>query len=186
MDADELKGLGRDGIISKAVEMIKENAGVDGSTFKLENFDIVKVMASSSTVQVTFGMRVRYVPRKSSACYGIYVNLTDNMMSYGNTSNPSKFKARARTMFFEPTDGHRKAMAFVSEAIQRQYPGDIEPCTVFEERKHYRVLIVNPDVEGGYDVDKKTGKISDEWHNSLCRPPDFEDEEREVFEEIKD
>lgn len=184
MDVEEIKGLGRDGIIKLVVDNIIGSSSADGKTFELENFDLIKVMASDRTVYVTFDMSVRYVPRRSRFCYGLYINITEKTSSMATIGNPSEYKGSGQTRYFQPTEESRKAIAFVKEALERAGTDVMEPYTIFDMRKHYDIEMVNEWIERGLKVDKGTGKVSEEYHNHLVPPPDREDEVEEVFEEI--
>jgi hypothetical protein len=183
MDADELRGQGRDAIIKMAVERLYGSSSFDMSTFKLENFDMIRVRASRSSVRVSLAMSIQYIPMNSSYCYAVFVDLTENMISHGSRSNPeADSPPSGPTRFFDPDDGHRKAIAFVLDAIEKGGQDATRPMTIYERKDCFDVLIVTEYVEGGYRIDKRTGNVHDEWHDSLVPPPRSDDDE--VFEEI--
>jgi len=184
MDVKEIKRLGREGIIDLAVKRIRQSSTVDLSTFDIKNFDRIKVMASETSVYVTFHMSIRYVPSNSAAQYGAYVNLVDNVMSFKRIANPREYKedVKVKLKFFTPTEESEKAIAFVKDAIQKNDRRESD-FTIYEKPDYYEIEIVEEEVEGGYKIDKITGKIYDVYHAHLVPEPKHGDEER--FEEIK-
>lgn len=184
MNVKDIRKLGRKGIIDLAVESIKQSPIIDSSTFDIKNFDRIKVMASNKSVYVTFNMTILYVPINSVAHYGVYVNLIDNLMSFSRVANPRDYKEDIKTKlkFFTPTEESEKAIAFVLDAIRKNDRSESE-FTIYEKPDYYEIEIVEEEVEGGYKIDKITGKIYDVYHNHLVPRPRERDEEK--FEEIK-
>jgi len=185
MNVEDIRKLGRKGIIDLAVERIRQSPTIDSSSFDIKDFDRIKVMASDQSVYVTFNMSIRYVPLNSASHYGVYVNLIENLMSFGHVSNPRDYKEdiEAKLKFFTPMEESEKAIAFVLDAIRKNDRSESE-FTIYEKPNYYEIEIVEEEVEGGYKVDKVTGKIYDVYHDQLVPPPGDRDEEK--FEEIKE
>jgi len=185
MNVEDIRKLGRKGIIDLAVESIKQSPTIDSSTFDIKNFDRIKVMASNKSIYVTFNMTILYVPINSAAHYGVYVNLIDNLMSFSRVANPRDYKEDIKTKlkFFTPTEESEKAIAFVLDAIRKNDRSESE-FTIYEKPDYYEIEIVEEEVEGGYKIDKITGKIYDVYHDHLVPRPREKDKEK--FEEIKD
>ena len=185
MNVEDIRKLGRKGIIDLAVESIKQSPTIDASTFDIKNFNRIKVMASNKSVYVTFNMTILYVPINSAAHYGVYVNLIDNLMSFSRVANPKDYKEDIKTKlkFFTPAEESEKAIAFVLDAIRKNDRSESE-FTIYEKPDYYEIEIVEEEVEGGYKIDKITGKIYDVYHDHLVPRPREKDKEK--FEEIKD
>ena len=178
MNIEELKKLDRESIIELAINQLKERF----KSFNPEHFDEIKVMMSETSLYVTFNITFKYVPMKSSYYYGVYINLVESLTSRVPISNPQYHKIKDKVYFFTPTEESKKAVSFVLEAIKSagEFP---EPMIIRDNRKYYEIEIVSEDVAGGYKIEKGSGKLFDDWHDSLVHPP--KDEDEEIFTELK-
>ena len=192
----KFKKLGRERIIQLAAEELRREADSE-SNFKVENFDQIKVMASEKNIYVTFSMSFRYVPLNSSAYYGVYVSLTEDMMSYRSHDNrEDEYNYRQLLKFFVPRKESKKAIAFVINAINKSGKvGSIDngklpenDYMIIRDKPSYygieRVSRVSKYVLSFYKIDKISGKIYDATHEQLAPLPEENNEEK--FEEIKD
>jgi len=193
---EKFKKLGRERIIQLAAEEVRREVDSE-SNFKVENFDQIKVMASEKNIYVTFSMPFRYVPLNSSAYYGVYVSLTEDMMSCRPHDNrEDEYNYRQELKFFVPTKESKKAIALVINAInQSGKVGSIDngklpenDYMIIRDKPSYygieRVSRVSKYVLSFYKIDKISGKIYDATHEQLAPLPEENNEEK--FEEIKD
>ena len=177
MTVEQYIELGRDSIISLAVEEIKNPKAYQD--FQPDHFDRIRVMAGQESVYVTFGMSFSFVPSHSAAYYGIYVNLTDRMTSCSALRNPADYSPAGKTRFYIPDRNSEKARTFITSVLGEEM---IDPIRVYDHRRYYRIESGDENIYFGLKIKKSTGEIYDEFHEHLLLPPD---EEGEQFREIE-
>ncbi|MBU0729219.1 MAG: hypothetical protein KKE17_04475 [Proteobacteria bacterium] len=172
-DINEMK-LTKSDIIQKAVETFKD------PSFKIENFDRIKVMVSEKAVIVFFNMSVRYVPFNGDFFYGVAVDLTRRTRSLGRLSNPRDTPKGERPIFYAPSKEFEQAISFVTKLVGK--PADNATMDILDNSRYYDILVISEFQESSYKIDKATGQIFDERHNHLVPAKDIEEE---LFREIK-
>jgi hypothetical protein len=183
VDANELKKLGREGIIEVALKQLQGSGVVDVSTFRRGDFE-AKVMASDTKVRVSFKMVPTYIPLNTCFCYGVFMDMTDQWTTYNIIANPEDDDRSDDVPFFNPTEETRKAAAFISDVIAKAYSGEriTDEYMIYEREDFYEVMISTEHTDGGYKIDKGSGAIYDDWHKHLIPEPPMDDE---FFEEIE-
>lgn len=183
-NADELKAIGREGIVAIAEKEIQK----DHPEFSKELFDHIKVLVDEASVYVSFVMPIRYVPRDSTAYYGVLYGLADPngpMSSWNRESNPKDLYKGGDTRFFQPTAESSEAIALVLEALEIQAE-DVhwqESVTIHEQETTYDVTFDSPTTVSDHMVTKGTGEIVSHGHSHWLPTPG-EDEGR--WEEFDD
>ena len=106
MNAEEIINLSQESIIKIAIDKLNQRfTKAEIIDFDPANFDRVKVMVAADSVSISFGMAYRYVPINSAFYYGIYINLTENVISYKPLSNPQDQDHSRKPKFFRHTEG---------------------------------------------------------------------------------
>ncbi len=177
MKPEQYLELGRDSIIQLAANEI--NGRGENLHFQIKHFDRIRVMAGKESVYVTFSMIFNFIPVKSAAYYGAYVNLTDRITSFSILKNPYDFSGTGKLQFYIPGRESEEAKTDIISVLGEEM---IDPFNVYDHRKYYRIESDNEDVFYGFKINKKTGEIFDEFHEHLETEPDDEDE---IFVEIK-
>jgi hypothetical protein len=181
MKIDEIKKLGRDAIINLAVEKLNQQfteAGV--SDFNPANFDRIKVKINENSVSVSFGMVYRYIPLDSAFYYGVFINLTENLISYDLLANPKDNNHPGKPKFFTPTLESDKAIFFILDAsnksfevdpiIDGQLPDDTT-ITIYETPDHYDIEVNSEYVVSNFKINKISGEIYDATHEHIEPEP---------------
>ena len=164
----DLKDLGRDSLISKAIARIN----AEFPEFDNETFKNVRVVAGKDVLYVRFSVPYCYVPLNTSAIYHVSVYLHgSSQLSLGSLSNNAEIDFD--TGFYKPDPAHYEAIAFISEATSRdQHVTPIEEVTkvykhdviIMEMPGEYKVDISSNSTSSGYRVNKQTGEVYDHWH----------------------
>ena len=165
-NADELKALGREAIIDIAEKEIQK----DHPEFSKELFDHIKVLVDEVSVYVSFVMPIRYVPRDSTAYYGVLYGLADPdgpISSWDSQANPKDLYKASGTRFFQPTDESTEAIALVLKALEIQAE-DVhwrESVTIHEQETAYEVTCDSPSTVSDHTVTKGSGEIVSHGHS---------------------
>ena len=180
--AGELKALGKEAIIEIAEKEIQE----DFPEFSKENYDYVKVLVDEHSVYVSFVMPILYVPRNSTAYYGLLWGLEDPngpTASFETESNPRNAFGAVERQFFQPTEESAQAIAFVLKAIGVKAE-DIpyrETLTIHEHESTYEVSFDSPGAGSLYTIAKETGEILERMDSHYYPPPGDEGNRLEEF-----
>ncbi len=182
-EADELKALGREAIIDIAEKEIQK----DHPEFSKELFGHIKVLVDEVSVYVSFVMPIRYVPRDSTAYYGVLYGLADPdgpMSSWNSQSNPKDLYKESDTRFFQPTEESSEAIALVLKALEIQAE-DVhwqESVTIHEQETTYSVTFNSPATVSDHTVTKGTGEIVSHGHSHWMPMPGEDEGRLEEFD----
>ena len=175
--AYELQALGKEAIIDIAEKEIQQ----DHPEFSKENFDHIKVLTDDVSVSVSFVMPIRYVPRNSTAYYGVLYGLAEPggpISSWDRQSNPKNsythdLYKEDDTRFFQPTDESTEAIALVLKALELQAE-DVhweESVTIYEQETTYDVTFNSPTTISNHTVTKGTGEVVNHGHSHWLPMP---------------
>ncbi|MEE9611688.1 MAG: hypothetical protein V3W19_10565 [Desulfatiglandales bacterium] len=184
MNPEEIMKLGRGAIIRTASERI------DDSSFKVENFDIikVKVIAKRNDVWVTFNMSFRYVPINSCFYYAVAVGLVSEIRSMSPICNPDNFKGKKRTEFFQPTEESKKAVAFVIDVVSNsENDGNADEwklsedttMTIYDNAEYFSIQVESAYQVSFYKIAKDSGRIYDEGHEHMSDEEELSEQDGE-------
>ncbi|MEM7352515.1 MAG: hypothetical protein AAF657_17070 [Acidobacteriota bacterium] len=164
--ANDLKALGREVIIERAVDEIRQRH----EDFSREHFDQIKVLVNESSVYVGFAMSVRYVPLNSRAYYDLFWGLVDPSgvkRTYSPVANPREAEDLEQPRFFQPNAASARAIAFVLGALDIDAGAlhDRETVTIREQASTFEVEVESPQTGSSYTVAKGTGEVLDARHS---------------------
>ena len=183
-NAVELKALGKEAIIDIAAKEIQRKY----PEFSKELFGHIKVLVDEASVYVSFVMPIRYVPRDSTAYYGVLYGLADPdgpFSSWNSEANPEDLFRPGDTRFFQPTEESSEAIALVLKALEIR-PEDVywrESVTIVEQETTYDVTCDSPSTISKHTVTKGTGEIVSHGHSHWLHSPGEDDGRLEEFDD---
>ncbi len=169
---EKLKKSGKKSIISEAIEFLNEE-GINTSEIKKKK---VRVMADNDFVFVYFSMGFKYEAKeKLYRNYIIYIGFSDN----GTQVNYDDYDPTIRKYKLTPDDEAKIKLALNTDDYTRMVESG-SSYEIKEEPGYFEVTYQSGDAAWCYQVDKKTKKIEELWHEHLVPEP-FND-----WKEIKD
>jgi hypothetical protein len=178
-EVEELIKLGRDSVIQLAIEQLK-TAGF--TSVDPESFDRLRIKTNDDEIQVLFDRSIHYIPKQSRVIHQASVRLLEKATGWTPLENDYEDKSASffdDISFYEYTEEDKKAIEFILTDEMNIQEND--RLVIYEKDEYYDVTVEFETTEGGYKVDKKTGKRYDEWHAHLIPDPfAFDDGFRDV------
>lgn len=184
-DVEELKALGRDSLISRAVGLLQRS----DAEFDPSQYDRIRVIVDEDDIIVRFEHSIAFYGRKTAYRYNATVNIRTGSTGSSIVSNPNDYDEDAEEYrFFRWDDKSRKAVRFVLDAINRQNEiGDIPEgklpkdtrMTIREESGYYQIEVDSWSTHSYYKIKKSSGKIYDAGHKHYARDGDEQEVELE-------
>lgn len=173
---DDKIALGREKLIEIAARRILEDGRFQG--FDIENFDRIGVWTDDEYLWVGFTLSVKFVPRNTSAIYGLTIFLHSHEgYSYKVTRNPEELRTEGwvYTGIGEHQDQAREILTRIG--YEDGIP-DWIAVTITEHATHYEIEEMSDDSGSVYKLRKLTWEIYDSIHEDLA--VDEEDATREI------
>jgi hypothetical protein len=163
---EKLKKSGKEYIVNQAIEYLNEQE-VDTSEIKKKK---ARVMADNDFVFVYFHMGFKYEAKeKLYRNYIIYIGFSDN----GTQVNYDDYDPTIRKYKLTPDDEAKIKLALNTDDYSRMIESG-SSYEIKEEPGYFEVTYQSDDAAWCYQIDKKTKKLKELWHEHLAPPP-FED-----------
>jgi len=186
----EIIALGKDSIVQLALNKIDKK-------INKENFTEVKILTNGEEVSVYFATPIEYLPKSEKFYFGARVNLLSKRVHYNSL-----------VYYYAPGDYNREAVLhynrtqtkvvkekvlFVLKALKdSRYSGSInivefdDEMTIREYENYYGVGIFLGEIQAGYKIDKASGEVYDEYHDTILPDPTADPSSFEDINQFKE
>jgi len=160
---EKMKELDKVSIVKHAIEYL-EKQDINTVEIKKKN---TKVMANDEFIFVYFYMGFKFEKKeKLYKTYTLYIGFSDN----GTQINYNDYNPNRRKYKLNQSDRRKIKLALNNE----DYSKLIETGSSYEikeKRTYFEVTYQADDAAWCYQIDKKTRKITEQWHEHLVAPP---------------